>query len=85
MNDWLIALSTSGRSKNILNAITKARSMSINCLFLTSTGCILPEIDGLKIIRVQSDATARIQEVHEIIGHILCTILQTNMEMRNWE
>ena len=78
-SDWLVALSTSGTSSNILNAIRQSCSMGISCLFLTSISCELPEQDGLTLIKVHSSDTARIQEVHEILGHLLCSNIQMNM------
>ena len=75
-----IAMSTSGSSVNVLNAIRKARSMNIPCLFLTSTACDLDDGDGLTIIRVQAIETARVQEVHGIIGHLLCSMIQSRLE-----
>ena len=80
-DDWLIAISTSGRSLNILNALKKARSMNMSCLFLTSKMCHVPDEVGLSIVRVQSTETARVQEVHEIIGHLLCSMIQSRLEM----
>ena len=79
-DDYLIAMSTSGSSVNILNAIKKARSMNISCLFLTSTTCDLADGDGLTIIRVQAKETARVQEVHGIIGHLVCSMIQSRLE-----
>ena len=79
-DDCLIAMSTSGSSVNVLNAIRKARSMNIPCLFLTSTACDLADGDGLTIIRIQAKETARVQEVHGIIGHLLCSMIQSRLE-----
>ena len=79
-SDCLIAMSTSGSSANILNAIKQARSMNIACLFLTSTACHLTDGDGLTIIRVQAKETARVQEVHGIIGHLVCSMIQSQLE-----
>ena len=78
-HDYLIAMSTSGSSVN-MNAIRKARSMNIPCLFLTSTACDLADGDGLTIIRIQAKETARVQEVHGIIGHLLCSMIQSRLE-----
>ena len=77
-HDYLIAMSTSGSSVNILNAIRRALTMNIPCLFLTSTVCDMADADALTIIRVQSNETARVQEVHEIIGHLVCSMIQSD-------
>jgi D-sedoheptulose 7-phosphate isomerase len=76
--DILIGISTSGNSKNILRAIEKANT--IGCITIGLSGR-----DGGKMnsickynIIVPSDVTARIQEAHILIGHIICTIVDQN-------
>lgn len=77
--DVLICLSTSGQSKNIVNAIKEANVIGMNVILLTGqTPC---EIDNLtsKTIKVPSTDTARIQECHILIGHIVCEIVEKEM------
>ena len=79
-NDLLIAISTSGNSKNILKAIKVANELGIKCFALSGKdgGRIL----DLKcdIIRVNSSSTARIQEMHILIGHLLCKLIDENIQ-----
>lgn len=70
--DILIAISTSGNSANILRAAEAAQSLGVYVIAMTGgTGGILSELADLEIC-VPSDITARIQEAHILIGHILC-------------
>lgn len=70
--DMLFAISTSGKSKNILNAIYAAHAKNMIVVGMTgnSGGDMLNLCDY--IIRVPSDDTPMIQEIHIMIGHILC-------------
>jgi len=74
-NDVLFAISTSGNSKNIIEAIKAAHSKEIHVVALTGRdggeiATILKDNDVE--IRVPSDITARIQEVHLLTIHCLC-------------
>lgn len=70
-DDIFIAISTSGNSANILAATTTARNLGINTTALTgASGGRLSEI--CDCVRVPSQDTARIQECHIMIGHIVC-------------
>lgn len=71
--DVLIGISTSGNSANVIKAIEMGNS--IGCKSIGLTGCDggqLNEICNLNIV-VPSAITARIQEMHILIGHIICT------------
>jgi D-sedoheptulose 7-phosphate isomerase len=70
--DILVALSTSGRSANIIGALRQARSLGMYTIGLTgqSGGDMGADCDLL--LNVPSDDTPRIQEAHMLIGHILC-------------
>lgn len=71
-NDVLIVLSTSGNSQNIVSLFEEAKILGIDCFALTGqTGGEL-SIYGDKIIRVPSKNTAIIQQVHIMLGHIIC-------------
>ncbi|MCK4890325.1 MAG: SIS domain-containing protein [Candidatus Aminicenantes bacterium] len=73
--DVLIAISTSGNSKNILELINTAKIMNINVFGLTGeTGGEMKSL--CTCICVPSEITARIQEVHIMIGHIICEIVE---------
>jgi D-sedoheptulose 7-phosphate isomerase len=74
--DVLIALSTSGNSKNILKGISEAHKSGITTIGLTGkSGGKMPGICDL-CIRVPTDDTPRIQEAHILIGHIMCSMIE---------
>lgn len=74
--DLLMALSTSGNSPNILNAIKKAREIGLQVVGLTGAGGgrMAPLCDFL--IRIPSYDTPRIQEGHILAGHIICALVE---------
>jgi D-sedoheptulose 7-phosphate isomerase len=71
-NDVLMAISTSGTSANIIKAVEQAKSMNI--LTIALTGCKNSEIAKLtdRCFYVDALETARIQEGHTLISHLLC-------------
>jgi D-sedoheptulose 7-phosphate isomerase len=74
--DVAIAISTSGNSTNVLRAVEMARTMGLFTLGLTGRdGGRLKEVAHL-CLRVPSDHTPRIQEMHILLGHILCEIAE---------
>jgi D-sedoheptulose 7-phosphate isomerase len=73
--DLLIAISTSGSSRNINSAVMSARKIGCKTLGLTGTnGKKLASLCDLSIL-VPTSKTARIQEAHITIGHIWCEII----------
>lgn len=77
--DIAIAFSTSGNSANILTALQKAKDMNLKTIgFTGETGGKMPPLcDAL--IRIPSQTTARIQEMHITIGHLLCGSLEREL------
>lgn len=76
--DIFIAISTSGNSPNILKALETATEKSIESWGLTGkTGGKMNNL--CRCIKVPSDNTARIQEAHITIGHIICEITESIM------
>ncbi|MBR1623944.1 MAG: SIS domain-containing protein, partial [Pseudobutyrivibrio sp.] len=74
--DILIGLSTSGNSENVYRALIKAREVGGKTIaLLGKAGGKIKDISDLSII-VPSDNTARIQESHILIGHIICEIVE---------
>jgi len=70
--DLFIGISTSGNSQGILNALETAKKLGCKTLGLSGRdGGKMNNLCDLNII-VPSDVTARIQEMHILIGHILC-------------
>jgi D-sedoheptulose 7-phosphate isomerase len=71
--DLFIAISTSGNSPSIINAIQTAKENNCKVLGLSGRdGGKMNGICDLNIV-VPSDTTSHIQEIHILIGHILCT------------
>ena len=74
--DILFAISTSGNSSNIINAVKAANKIgALTVGFTGSKGGLLYELCNY-CIRVPSDNVARIQEVHIMLGHIMCEIVE---------
>jgi phosphoheptose isomerase len=77
--DVFIAISTSGKSKNIRRAIEEARNRKLKTIALLgrdggrSAG--LADVDLI----VKGDSTARIQEAHKFILHVICEICETRL------
>lgn len=77
--DLLIALTTSGNSPNILKAIEMAKKKNLKVLtLLGGTGGKAKGLGDAEII-VPSSTTARIQECHITIGHILCSLVERDL------
>ncbi|MCF6268305.1 MAG: D-sedoheptulose 7-phosphate isomerase [Melioribacteraceae bacterium] len=78
--DLLIGISTSGNSENVIKAFQKGKLVGCNSIALTGKngGKIIGESDYSII--VPSDDTARIQEMHILIGHIICQIIDDNFK-----
>jgi D-sedoheptulose 7-phosphate isomerase len=75
--DVFIGISTSGNSPNIIAAAEKAREIDVTALCLTgSTGGKLATL--CECVRMPSTVTARIQECHIMVGHIICGLVETS-------
>lgn len=75
-DDILIALSTSGNSNNIINAAKYCNDNSIKIISLTGfDGGILKNLSDINI-NISTNSTQRIQEMHILVGHILCDIVE---------
>jgi D-sedoheptulose 7-phosphate isomerase len=74
--DCLIGISTSGNSANVLRAMEAARSRGVHCIGLLGRdgGALAPLCDPA--IVVTATTTARIQEAHIFIGHMLCALVE---------
>jgi D-sedoheptulose 7-phosphate isomerase len=77
--DILFAISTSGRSPNILNAVRVAREKGLVTVGLTGRGG--GELSALcdHCLRTPSDSTPRIQEGHIAIGHTICCLIEQQL------
>jgi D-sedoheptulose 7-phosphate isomerase len=77
--DVLIAISTSGNSGNVLHAVNQGNQQGMITIGLTGKdGGQLKETCDI-CIRVPSGDTARIQESHIMIGHIMCDIIEKSL------
>jgi len=78
-NDLLICLTTSGKSKNVVRALDEAKTRKLKTIALlgrdggSTVG--LADVDLL----VRSDSTARIQEAHTLLLHVLCEALELRL------
>jgi len=77
--DVLIAITTSGKSKNIINVLKEAKEKNIKTIsFLGKDGGEAKDFSDIKII-VPSDSTARIQEMHIMIGQMICSLVEKDI------
>lgn len=77
--DVLIAISTSGKSKNIRRAIEEARDRKLKTIALLGRdGGSTAGVADVDLI-VKGDSTARIQEAHKFILHIVCEICEARL------
>jgi D-sedoheptulose 7-phosphate isomerase len=76
--DVLIAISTSGNSRNVVLAVEKARDLGIHTVGLLGTGGKLQELPDI-VVAVPSTNTAHIQECHITLGHILCDLVERSL------
>jgi len=77
--DVLIGISTSGNSKNVVNAFKQAKEQGLILVALTGEKSSLLETLSDFCIKVPSSDTPRIQESHILIGHILCELVELGM------
>jgi phosphoheptose isomerase len=80
--DILLAISTSGHSKNIIQAISCAQQRGLSIVALTGRdgGIVASLLNDIDIeIRVPAQSTARIQEVHLLIIHCLCDFIDQRL------
>jgi phosphoheptose isomerase len=77
--DVLICLTTSGKSKNVIRALEEAKSRQLKAIaFLGRDGGSTIGIADVDLL-VQSDSTARIQEAHQLLLHVLCETIESRL------
>jgi len=77
--DVLVGISTSGNSKNIIEALQVAKSQGATIIGMTGdTGGKMAELVDV-LINVPSSDTPRIQESHILVGHIVCDITEKTL------
>ena len=79
LDDVVIAISTSGNSKNIVKGLETAKERGAKIIsLLGNSGGIIKNYSDLTII-VDSDVTAHIQEVHRVIYHTICNFVEKSL------
>jgi phosphoheptose isomerase len=77
--DVLICLTTSGKSRNVERALQEAKAHQLKTItFLGRDGGATVGMADIDLL-VRSDSTARIQEAHQLILHVLCEISETRL------
>ena len=77
--DVLIAISTSGNSGNVLKAVDAAHRAGASVIGLSGkSGGALDSKCDVSLV-VPSDVTARIQEMHIVIGHLICALVEEHL------
>lgn len=78
-NDLVVGISTSGKAKNVAAAIKQAKKMGLNSVALTGgDGGDLVKLADVSLM-VPSSVTARVQEAHITIGHIICELVEQEL------
>lgn len=79
--DIVIAISTSGNSNNVLKGIEKAKELGLITIgFTGNTGGLLGSIVDYHF-NIPHSASARVQEVHIMLSHILCELVENNVSI----
>lgn len=83
--DVLFGISTSGNSGNIVRAMQMANSIGMVTVGMTgSQGGEMRELSDY-LFNVPSDDTPRIQEVHTLVGHIICELVERKVYWKEYE
>ena len=77
--DIFFAITTSGNSKNIIEALKLCKKKNIYSILLTGKSGGISKKHANNSICVPSNRTQTIQEVHILIGHCLCEILENSL------
>ena len=80
--DVLVGITTSGNSQNVLNAYIAADQKGMTTIGLLGNGGGKAKSLVKYSIVVPSDSTARIQEMHILVGHILCDLIETGLDLK---
>jgi phosphoheptose isomerase len=79
--DVLICLTTSGKSKNVIRALEQAKTRQLKTIaFLGRDGGSTIGMADVELL-VRSDSTARIQEAHQLLLHVLCEIVESRLPL----
>ncbi len=77
--DICIGISTSGNSKNVVNALLEANNQGM--ITVAFTGSNIGKMDEIAdyCVKIPSTDTARIQEAHILVGHVICEEIESNL------
>src|SRR5215475_5606075 len=80
--DVLICLTTSGKSKNLIRALEEAKARQFKTIaFLGRDGGSTVGIADIDLL-VPSDSTARVQEAHQLLLHVLCETIESRLDKK---
>jgi D-sedoheptulose 7-phosphate isomerase len=80
--DVLICLTTSGKSENVVRALEEAKARKLKTIaFLGRDGGSTLGLADVDLL-VKSDSTARVQEAHQLLLHVLCEMIEARLEKR---
>ena len=82
MGDVLVGISTSGNSENVIRAFEVAKQKGIKTIGLLGKGGGKSSAIVNQSLIVSSDSTARVQEMHILIGHILCDLIEEGLRLK---
>jgi D-sedoheptulose 7-phosphate isomerase len=77
--DVALGISTSGRSPNVVRALTEARNLEMHTIALVGQSGHEAAAQSDVVISVDADDTPRIQEVHLIVEHVLCELVEARL------
>ena len=80
--DVLVGISTSGNSKNVLNAFEAASNKGVKTIGLLGKGGGLAKALVDEPIIISSNSTARVQEMHILVGHIFCDLIEEGLNLK---
>jgi D-sedoheptulose 7-phosphate isomerase len=77
--DVLVGLSTSGNSANVVNAMVKAKSLGMHTIAMSGMSAGKMAASADVALCIPSTDTARIQELHITIGHVMCEEIEQRL------
>ena len=81
--DVLVGITTSGNSQNVLHAFKVAEQRGMETIALLGKGGGKAASSVKQYIIVPSKSTARVQEMHILIGHILCDLIEDELNLKH--
>ncbi len=79
--DVAIAISTSGKSKNIIMGLKKAKNIGLKCISFTGKNSTLVSKFSDEVLSIPAENTSRIQEMHIMVGQMLCNAIEYKLNI----